>query len=301
MKIHNIILLAVTFCVVLGGSIFLITKSKSSSESKTEQPAVTEKIVSKPKQLKLAPAKSVSVPDQPKAAQNTNSSPTPFFIALLLVLGVSQIASIFLIRHLFRMRQYTSNAQVSIVPEELLKALTEQSGALGQNTKYISEYIKRIIADREKTDGDIVELQKSFALFQDSLNKKDEEIERLKKGYDTAVYEKFLNKFIKFYVELKKEADAPENQANAPLLNDMLDLLGDALVECNLQVKAPEIMGSAEDYASILNAKSKTLETDNPELDGKVAQVIMPAFILGNDVLREAIIVIYSYRERKTA
>lgn len=303
MRIDRIILLAVAFCLVVAGSIFLITKIKSSDKTTEAQPAVKEKVVSQPKQLKLAPAKSVSVPQkQPQTAQVVqNRSYTPFFIVLLSILGVSQIASIFLIMHLFKMRQYTPSGQVSVVPEELVKSLSEQSGALGQNTQYISEYIKRIIADREKTDGDIVELQKSFAVFQDSLNKKDEEIDRLKKGYDTAVYERFLHKFIKFYVELKKEADAPENQQNAPILNDMLELLEDALIECNLEIKSPDVMSSANDHSDIVSTKHKTLDTDNPELHGKIAHVLMPAFVLGSEVLREANIVIYSHNTEREA
>lgn len=303
MKINRIILLAVVFCLIVAGSIFLITKLTSSSKTENAGQTVKEEVVSQPKQLTLAPTKSISVPQAHTASMNIpqSKSHTPFLVVLLAVLGVSQLGSIFLIMYLFKMRQYTPSGQISVVPEELLKSLSDQSGALGQNSQYIGEYIKRIMTDREKTDGDIVELQKSFAVFQDSLNKKDEEIDRLKKGYDTAVYERFLKKFIKFYVELKKEADAPENQENAVVLNDMLELFGDALIECNLQIKSPDVMASIEDYNHIISAKRKVLQTDNPELHEKIAQVLMPAFILGDEVLREANIVIYSYNKEREA
>jgi hypothetical protein len=77
----------------------------------------------------------------------------------------------------------------------------------------------------------------------------------------------------------------------------MLDLLEDALVECNLQIKSPDVMANIQDYINIINAKYKVLQTENPELDGKIAHVLMPAFILGDKVLHEANIVIYRYNK----
>lgn len=303
MKINRTILLAVVFCLIVAGSIFLITKLTSSSKTENIGQSVREDVVFQPKKVTVAQAKSVSVPQENIESMRIPQSKlhTPFFVALLSMLGVSQLGSILLIMYLFKMRQYTPSGQVSVVPEELLKSLSDQSGAFRKNSQYIFEYIKRIITDREKTDNDIVELQKSFSVFQDSLNKKDKEIERLKKGYDTAVYVRFLKRFIKFYVELKKEADAPENQENAVVLNDMLELFGDALIECDLQIKWPDVMASIEDYNHIISAKRKVLQTDNPELHDKIAHVLMPAFILGDEVLREANVVIYSYNKEREA
>lgn len=217
------------------------------------------------------------------------------------VLGISLASSIFLIIYLLNWRYKVSDTQVSVVPEVLLKALGDQSDALGQNTSYLSEYIKRISAYREKMDGDIVELQKSFAIFQDSLNQKDQEIERYRKGYDSAVYNKFLHKFIKFYIDLKKEADAPENQHSAAILNDMLELLEDALIECNVEIKNPSVMEQVEAHAGLIGGQKKSTLTNQQELHGRIEKVISPAFILktqaGDEIIREASVSIYMYQE----
>ena len=101
-------------------------------------------------------------------------------------------------------------------------------------------------------------MQKAFAIFQESLDKKDKEIERYKKGYDSAIYSKFLRKFVKFYIDLKKEADAPENQQSAAVLNDMLEQLEDALLECNVELKKPAIMDSADEHKDIISGNKKT-------------------------------------------
>jgi uncharacterized membrane protein len=143
----------------------------------TEQPA-KEIITEQPAKETTTeqPAKEI-ITEQP-AKETTTEQPKQHgsaFIILFVLLGVSQVASIFL-----------------VMP-------------LRQNLQHVSKQIERITTVREKTYDGIIELEKSFAVFQDSLNRKDAEIDRLRKGYDTAVYEKFLKKFIKFYVELKKK------------------------------------------------------------------------------------------------
>ena len=185
-----------------------------------------------------------------------------------------------------------------------MEILSGQTKALNSYSSHMNNYIQKVSQDREKTDADIVELQRAFAIFQESLNKKDLEIERYKKGYDSAVYEKFLRKFIKFYIEMKKESDAPENQQSAALLKDMLEILEDALLECNVEIIAPVLMKQAEEYHVIIGGNQKTRTTDQQDLHGKIAEVSFPAFLLitqaGEEVLREASITTYVYKESET-
>lgn len=240
-------------------------------------------------------------PDVPKTSNEGHG----FLYVIFAFLTIALVASIFLIIHLLKWRYRVSDTQVSVVPNELLKILEDQVGGFNQNAHYISEYIKRVVQDREKTDVGILELQKAFAIFQDSLNKKDKEIERYKDGYDSAIYKKFLGKFTKFYIQLKKEADAPENTQSADILKDMLEQLEDALLECNVALKTPALMQSADEYREIISGNKKIQVTNKPELHGKIAEVLMPAFVLrtqaGEEVLREANVAVYVYEESEAA
>ncbi|PHR93136.1 MAG: hypothetical protein COA69_04080 [Robiginitomaculum sp.] len=252
--------------------------------------------------------KTSSTPPQVMVAQPSITT-TPkdgfgFLYTILVLLTVSLASSIFLIVYLLNWRYRISDTQVSVVPNELLKLLEKQVGGFNQTTHYIGDYIKRIAHDREKTDADIKELQDVFAVFQNSLNKKDQEIERYKSGYDSAIYKKFLSKFTKFYIELKKESHAPENHHSVKLLTDMLEQLEDALLECNVELRTPTLLERADDHKDIIGGRIKTKTTNQPELHGKIAEVLLPAFVLktqaGDDVLREASIAIYVYEESET-
>jgi len=244
--------------------------------------------------------------DQPQPTTNLRySNEVKYYVYTILVfLTLSLLASTYLILYLLNWRYKISDTQVSVVPQNLMEILSGQTKALNSYSSHMNNYIQKVSQDREKTDADIVELQRAFAIFQESLNKKDLEIERYKKGYDSAVYEKFLRKFIKFYIEMKKESDAPENQQSAALLKDMLEILEDALLECNVEIIAPVLMKQAEEYHGIIGGNQKTRTTDQQDLHGKIAEVSFPAFLLitqaGEEVLREASITTYVYKESET-
>lgn len=297
-------ILIVLSVLLVGLTTFTVVNLFRSNDLAATETTKIEKVV------EAKPA-TTAVKQEPTQAPKTTATTSPskegrgILYTLLIILTVSLGVSVFLVFHLLSWRYRITDSQVSVVPNELLKLLEEQVGGYNQTTHYISEYIKRITQDREKTDAGILELQKAFAIFQESLDKKDKEIERYKKGYDSAIYGKFLRKFVKFYIDLKKEADAPENQQSAAVLNDMLDQLEDALLECNVELKAPAIMDLADEHKDIISGNKKTQTTNQPELHGKIADVLMPAFMLktqaGEEVLREASIAVYVYEESEAA
>jgi hypothetical protein len=295
--------LAFLFVVLATFGTMHFFKSRESTETenqKTEEVAKAEPIIADKKAEKEPVAK-----NEDQAAIETTQGSDGLLYTAIILLALSLTVSIYLTIYILKWRLRVSDTQVSVVPEVLLTSLSSQSQALAQNTSYLSEYIKRISHDREKTDVGILELQKAFSIFQDSLNKKDQEIERYKKGYDSAVYKKFLGKFTKFYVDLKREADAPENVQSVKILSDMLELMEDALLECNVAIKFPSLMDNADEYREIISGNKKVQKTNQPDLHGKIAEVVTPAFMLktqaGDEVLREATITVYSYENSEAA
>lgn len=300
---YKIILTILAF-LIINLATFKGAKALKSNDVAAPEAVNIEKVVeSEPTPVKQAEQKA------PEAKTAVTSSPSKeghsVLYALLIVLTVALAVSVFLIFHLLNWRMRLPGGQISVVPEKLMDSLAEQSNAFGHNSQYVGEYIKRISEDRKKTDAGLLELQKAFTIFQESLDKKDKEIDRYKKGYDSALYEKFLRKFVKFYIELKKEADAPENEKSAALLNDMLEQLEDALLECNVELKVPALLDAADEHKEIISGHKKTQTTNQPELHGKIAEVLMPAFMLktqaGDEVLREASIAVYIYEESEAA
>ena len=304
MNMKQKIILSVLTLLVVGLAIFAVSKLVN-RETPQSEPAQIEQVQKTETPAKTLEPKSVNLELSNPDSIPQNSSGSRFLYTLLIFMTFALFASIYLTIYLLNWRHKISDTQVSVVPQELLKILETQIGGFNQYDSYVSEYIKRISQDREKTDTDIQELQKSFVVFQDSLNKKDQEIERYKKGYDSAVYKKFLGKFIKFYVALKKEADAPENSQSAEAFNYMLEMLEDALLECNVEVKSPLVNAQMSDYQDLIGGHKKSVSTNQQELHGTIAEILFPAFVLktqaGEEVLREANIAIYVYEESEAA
>ncbi|MBK67613.1 MAG: hypothetical protein CMP22_05745 [Rickettsiales bacterium] len=296
----KIVLILITL-LVLSFTIFIVSKfvDTENPNSETEQveevqETESQKEAIQPQPLDIESGDQTSIP-------NSNSS--NLLYVLLIFLTVALFASIYVVIYLLKWRYRISEAQVSIVPQELLKMLEVQIDGFNQYSSYVSEYAKRISHDREKTNLDIQELQKSFVVFQDSLNQKDQEIERYKKGYDSAVYKKFLGKFIKFYIALKKEAEAEAKENNQSLesFSYLLEILEDAFLECNVEIKYPSINASTSDYKDLIGGAKKFISTNQQELHEKIAEVLLPAFILKTqakeEVLREANVAVYIYEE----
>lgn len=293
--------IAVFGFLIISLAAFAGTKIFRSNDATATEAARIEKIV----EAKSAPALVKQTAQKAPEPLGSSKEGRGALYALLIVLTVALTALTFLVICLLNWRQRLPGAQISIVPEKLMDELAAQTNAFGHSSHYVGEYIKRISQDRKTTDAGLLELQKAFAIFQESLDKKDKEIERYKKGYDSAIYEKFLRKFVKFYIDLKKETDAPENHQSAALLRDMLEQLEDALLECNVALKTPTVMQSADEYKDIISGTRKTKTTNQPELHGKIAEVLMPAFVLktqtGEEVLREASIAVYVYEGSEAA
>ena len=287
--------LLITLSTFAAIKVFKLDEASSVETTKIEQ-------VAKTKPTPFSVKQKIIKASQPQPFIATHSKDgRGFLYAILILLTVSLASSIFLIIYLLNWRYQISDTQVSVVPNELLKLLESQVEGFNQTTHYIGDYIKRIAHDRGKTDTDIKELQNAFVIFQESLNKKDREIERYKNGYDSAIYKNFLGKFTKFYIELKKESSVPENRHSVELLTDMLEQLEDALLECNVELRTPALMEQADEYKDIISGHKKIKTTDQPDLHGKIAEVLLPAFVLKTqtreEVLREASITIYIYEE----
>jgi|GEM_PF-4901778 len=275
------------------GGYFLLRKDDTGSQVE----ATTKTKVAEKAPLK----KAEPIKEKAKATESNQTGQG----ALTWALAISLCCSVFMTLYLLRWRLRLPNGQVSLVPDELLKIIGTQHDAFVGNTKALKHFADNTNEHQKITHQQFAELQQAFSIFQTSLSSKDQEIERHKKGYDFYVYKKFVNKFIKFYIDLKREADAPENQHSAKILNDMLALYEDALSECNVAIIMPDIAKGADEQSSIISANRKSEFTSNSATAGKIAKVIYPAFVLktpsGTEILREASVSVYSTEQSEAA
>jgi hypothetical protein len=289
------ILIAVAFAIFLGGALGAYLLLNKDSSSSSVEPAKKEEILAQaaPKKIETQNTKETTLNEENQGS------------ALIWALALSLCASIFFTLYLLRWRLRLPNGQTSIVPDELLKELGNQRDALIKYIKTLKSYAEGSDHYQKSTQQQLAELQQAFNIFQSSLDAKDQEIDRHRKGYDFHVYKKFVNKFVNFYIVLKREADAPENKNASELLNDMLSLFEDALDECNIEIITPDKEKSVEEQANIIGANKKYQLTNDQNTEGKIAKIIHPAFGLrtssGIDILKEASVLIYSMEQSEAA
>jgi hypothetical protein len=146
---------------------------------------------------------------------------------------------------------------------------------------------QRIEEATEKTDSKIDTLMQAYRTLQNALDEKDIEVKRLREGYDSYLYRKYINRFLRVKSAL---GDIKKDQAfNEKSFTQIEHLLSDALEECGVVSFWPEI---GSDYLKIDGVSDNPVKTQsaNPEEFSKIAEVLEPGYWLVSDNHKEIII-----------
>ena len=82
------------------------------------------------------------------------------------------------------------------MPEEYVGSMQ----ALREQVSHLSQQIPPIQHEIQQTHTELVE---AFLTLQKSLEEKDQEIRRLKRGHDLEIFRKFLRKFVKLNEDIR--------------------------------------------------------------------------------------------------
>ena len=136
----------------------------------------------------------------------TKTPNSPYKLITFLIIGLFSI-SLFINYLLLKWRSKYKNQLVTF-PENLIDQFESlgkdfsiiKSGVRSEFEKY-TEQMQRQVMLNQNTSKDITlkyeEILESFSLLQKSLDIKDREIERLKKGYDLQILKKYISKLIR--------------------------------------------------------------------------------------------------------
>ncbi len=265
-----------------------------------DDPVISPKLTSPPIQPK-SPSESIDT-NKPKStptpskSTNANSLSVAFFIVLLILLSLSILTNILF----FKLRFKTSGDQISIVPTELvkiIKLLNQQFDGMAKQHSANIDQSKRASKNTEKLFHDLIE---SFTDLQAALNKRDKEIERLKKGYDSEVFRKFLTRFIRVDKALCDEIHAAaENSDHRRNFEMIQEALRDAFEDCGVSTFSPTIGGHLREASGVAE-NPKTKPTSSQKEDFTIAEVTEPGFKLqvqeGPDqCLKPAKVIVYRF------
>lgn len=214
---------------------------------------------------------------------------TPF----LTVLGLITLALIFQIWTAFKWRQsLIKNGSVALVPErwgQLIDSLTvEQS-----RSRRAHEEERRVIAESTETVNQLVD---SVMTFKSAIEERDEEIKKLKAGYDLGILKSYLVKLIRLDETLEEVLEErPEDQDIKFLGRSLMAILED----CNVEKVSPELESDVRDLGRIIDDNVKFGSTADPSKAHLISEVLSKAYVFDpegvNQVIRPAKVRVYRY------
>tara|TARA_B100001029_G_C14987445_1_gene409872 strand:+ start:88 stop:1068 length:981 start_codon:yes stop_codon:yes gene_type:complete len=197
----------------------------------------------------------------------------PFFIYLILTLSLlTAISGIWISFWLYKWRKAvilsSGEKNTIIVPEEFWKnqnAIRTAFLELSNNLTYLNNNLnEKIIILGEQYNN----LTEDFLTLQKALDYRDEEIKKLKYGYDQTIIKKFLRRFVKTHQALKDFY----NESPSIELEQTLVLLDDALEESGVEIFSPEI-NTLYSKTEGLAENPKRIISENEDDIGKIKKI----------------------------
>jgi hypothetical protein len=170
----------------------------------------------------------------------------------------------------------TSN-QALFVPEELISQIHSLRSDLTNFEQSSFAVNRKNFADVAKGLKDLgavaSQILSASATWQRALDERDEEIRKLRSGYDLEVFRRFISRFARVRLAIDHfQSDPPIKE-----LEQISRLLDDAFDECGVERFAPQI---GEDYRSAAGVEDnpKRIASSNPEDAYRIVETIAPGF-----------------------
>ncbi len=226
-----------------------------------------------------------SEPTTAEAATSAQGTETVFWVAVLTT--ILSILSISIAVAAVWWRKSLEGGLTHILPEKLLldwnsvsRTVKQQSQSLGQLANGLDAAEARNTEKMVALVKTIEELFQATSLFQRQLDEKDREVSRLRNGADAVVIQKFLDRFFRLHRNMTKDLEQyREDSEVAGILQDQLDELEDALLDCGVVKFSPEL-GTPIDQAQGVSPGSKKVSTEDPQMHLKIAEVLRPGFLM---------------------
>jgi len=168
----------------------------------------------------------------------------------------------------------------ALVPERWGQILSELIDVWKLQHSQSQSSLSRVQTNTEQQAERSNHLLESFLTLQKALSDRDEEISRLKKGYDSKIFKRFLMRFVRVdrsLREMEVEFSEDNHQKNYKYL---VRLMQDALEECGVEQFAPEIGSDYRDAGPQIADDPTVIETDDAEKDFKIADVVSVGYVL---------------------
>ena len=170
------------------------------------------------------------------------------------------------------------------------------------NISYQTESIKNLKNDVSILMKSIKDMNDTFMTLKANLDQKDEEISRLKDGYDSTIFRGFILRFTRVDKVLKENLKDKKYSLDA--LEDIQIQMEDALAECSIEIFSPALGADFKTSEGVAD-NPKQIDTTDKNKNLTIAEVIQPGYRRrlpnSNDddfqIITEAKVAIYIYKD----
>ncbi len=189
--------------------------------------------------------------------------------------------------------KYLRHREASHTEKLDTKSMKKSIDSLQRETTDTAELVRKNIESNQEMSN----YSDSLLSMQRTLTEREQENERLKRGYDNAIFRKFITPFIRLdqTISYLSGQDSPSHNS----LETIHRLLKDALTDCNVESFTPDI-GSDYRKAFGVTDQPKIKHTETQEEDYTIAEVLECGYLIRghdkNEVLIPAHVVVYRFK-----
>jgi hypothetical protein len=221
------------------------------------------------------------------ATQSTpTSSPTTAYLFVIGALSLTVFVSVAITFYLYRWRRILQVDNKMLVPEELGAYLIDVKNGIFQLSTIFSEYAGKIADETAGNSKKIESMTNTYMQLQDVLNEKDDEIRRLRRGYDADIFRRFIKRFAR--IEESVEDFLVDDQDSQMLLQ-FQRLFEDAFDECGLTKFLPSVGGDYRKEVGVTD-NPRVEPTENIDEDFQIFEILQPGYMISSDDAQEIII-----------
>ena len=243
-----------------------------------------------------------SAEDSKAVKSNFLNSPT----TLLIILSLLTLISISISFWLYYWRKLSIAGKEIMVPETFEKNIKNLNKVANNNSLNIQNALDNQTAAlkssskrSDDSNDEIARISEIITHLQSALEKKDEEMERFKKGYDADIYKQFLLRFTKVDRVLKEYIDDGEIDLDG--LGDIQEEMEEALLECRVESFSPEVGVDYKAQDNIADNPKKIPTTDKNQHE-TVAEVLQMGYVRkcedsSIEVISKAKVKVYDFAE----
>ena len=277
----------------------MATGPDSDAVEESQQPADSE---SPPGEGAGAPTQAESDPTGTGASSASGMSTgdlQSWLIFSVIALSITTTVAVTISFYLYYWRRILLAQPNTAVPEDWVRFLKQVEQRLHKLDKSMTLELHQLNQNGSATRKQVSEMVETFLTLHTSLDQRDAEIRRLKKGYDAQVFRKFLYRFIRVHQALCAIPDA--RHISEDDMKTAKALLEDALDECDVHSFEPPLQVDWRRQEGIAD-HPKVVETADPDQVFRIAEVLEPGYRLGSgenaEVIVPAKVRVFALRQR---